>query len=281
MEFKEILNEYMYELQCSAKALSEASGLSEATISRYRSGERIPEAGSDNLAAMIKGLAAIAADCSAAAESDAASGRIRTPNLGETAGGLTADVSAEAITARFTEAAGFDAFDMDKFRVNLNVLCSTLSMFDNRMEIENPGGLYGRGTIDKLGETGLDTRNPYIAGALELLIGSENRYSGIPTMRFEMKSHSLPDPVFESSQGVFRVTLYNDEASAGESLKLTDQILSYCASPRSREELAERFDFSAPTYFISKYVRPLVREGRLGMTIPDKPKSKNQHYFAK
>ena len=77
---------------------------------------------------MIKGLAAIAADCSAAAESDAASGRIRTPNLGETAGGLTADVSAEAITARFTEAAGFDAFDMDKFRVNLNVLCSTLSM---------------------------------------------------------------------------------------------------------------------------------------------------------
>lgn len=156
-----------------------------------------------------------------------------------------------------------------------------LLMFDNRMEIENPGGLYGRGTIDKLGETGLDTRNPYIAGALELLIGSENRYSGIPTMRFEMKSHSLPDPVFESSQGVFRVTLYNDEASAGESLKLTDQILSYCASPRSREELAERFDFSAPTYFISKYVRPLVREGRLGMTIPDKPKSKNQHYFAK
>lgn len=128
MEFNEILNEYMDELQCSAKALSEASGLSEATISRYRSGERIPEAGSDNLAAMIKGLAAIAADCSAAAESDAASGRIRTPNLGETAGGLTADVSAEAITARFTEAAGFDAFDMDKFRVNLNVLCSTLSM---------------------------------------------------------------------------------------------------------------------------------------------------------
>lgn len=154
-----------------------------------------------------------------------------------------------------------------------------LLMFDDRMEIENPGGLYGRGTIDKLGEIGLDTRNPYIAGALELMIGSENRYSGVPTMRREMKKHGLRPPVFVSRQGVFKVILYNDSASQTESGEnLVERILGYCAKPRSRDELAKEFGFSTPTYFLNQYVRPLVHEGRVALTIPDKPKSKNQKY---
>lgn len=154
-----------------------------------------------------------------------------------------------------------------------------LLMFDDRMEIENPGGLYGRGTIDKLGEVGLDTRNPYIAGALELLIGSENRYSGVPTMRREMKKHGLQPPVFTSSQGVFKVTLYNDSAVLPQKDEdLTGRILAYCVQPRSREELAKEFGFSTPTYFLSQHIRPLVSEGKLAMTLPDKPKSKHQQY---
>jgi len=44
------------------------------------------------------------------------------------------------------------------------------------MEVENPGGLYGRLTLDKLGKVGADTRNPAIASALEILIDSENRF---------------------------------------------------------------------------------------------------------
>lgn len=55
-------------------------------------------------------------------------------------------------------------------------------MFSNRMEIENPGGLYGRMMFDKLGKVSADTRNPYIANALEILDETENRYSGIPTV---------------------------------------------------------------------------------------------------
>ena len=60
MELKDKLNEYMEQLNCSAKLLAQCSGLSAATISRYRSGERIPEPGSENLSALIDGLAEIA-----------------------------------------------------------------------------------------------------------------------------------------------------------------------------------------------------------------------------
>lgn len=49
MEFNEKLNEYINNLSCTAKELCELSGLSAATLSRYRSGERVPEMNSDAL----------------------------------------------------------------------------------------------------------------------------------------------------------------------------------------------------------------------------------------
>lgn len=42
MKFHEQLNEYIQRIDCTAKELSDASGLSPATLSRYRSGERVP-----------------------------------------------------------------------------------------------------------------------------------------------------------------------------------------------------------------------------------------------
>ena len=60
MTFKDKLSEYIEILDCTAKDLSDNSGLSPATISRYRSGERIPEADSDNFSNLVKGIVAIA-----------------------------------------------------------------------------------------------------------------------------------------------------------------------------------------------------------------------------
>ncbi len=60
MTFNEKLTEYMDTLDCTAKMLSESSGLSAATLSRYRSGERIPDAGSENLSCLVKGIVQLA-----------------------------------------------------------------------------------------------------------------------------------------------------------------------------------------------------------------------------
>ena len=49
MNFKDVLNKYLEELNCSQKRLSKESNLSETVISRYRSGERTPRKNSEQL----------------------------------------------------------------------------------------------------------------------------------------------------------------------------------------------------------------------------------------
>ena len=60
MNFKKLLDDYMKQLDCTAKDLAENSGLSAATISRYRSGDRIPEDGTENFDRLINGIVSIA-----------------------------------------------------------------------------------------------------------------------------------------------------------------------------------------------------------------------------
>ena len=83
-------------------------------------------------------------------------------------------------------------------------------MFEDRMEIRNPGGLYGRLTIDQLGRMQPDTRNPALAMALEVLGITENRYSGIPTIRKAMEEYYLREPQFADERGSFVVTFYRE-----------------------------------------------------------------------
>lgn len=47
MNFSEQLNRYIDLLGCTAKDLSDASGVSPATISRYRTGDRVPAKSSE------------------------------------------------------------------------------------------------------------------------------------------------------------------------------------------------------------------------------------------
>ena len=156
----------------------------------------------------------------------------------------------------------------------------TITMYSDRMEIENPGGLYGRMTLDNLGFVSADTRNPYIAGALEIMGETENRYSGIPTVRSAMKNAGLPQPVFENNRGVFKAILYNETVSEKGNGDLASRILDFCSVPRSRKELEEKFkDDITIAYLMSKHMKPLIAENKIALTKPESPKSKDQKYY--
>lgn len=60
---------------------------------------------------------------------------------------------------------------------------------------------------------------------------------------------------------------------------LEDKILAYCAQPRSKKEIAAHFGYKDSKSFGERYIQPLLAAGRLALTIPDKPTSKNQQYI--
>ena len=159
-------------------------------------------------------------------------------------------------------------------------------LFKNRLEVSNPGGLYGRLTINDLGKKPGDTRNPYIASNLEIMLSTENRFSGIPTIIEEMRLAGLKPPVFEDKRGNFIVTLYNqalDEPNPIDfidDLSIESKIIEFCTIPRTKEEITKFLNISSVYYVVSRYIKPLIQSKKLIMTIPEKPGSRFQRYLS-
>jgi ATP-dependent DNA helicase RecG len=58
------------------------------------------------------------------------------------------------------------------------------------------------------------------------------------------------------------------------------QILELCKVEKSLKEIAQYFGYSDVYKFKNNYVNQLLEQGKLQMTIPDKPKSRNQKYIS-
>lgn len=157
-----------------------------------------------------------------------------------------------------------------------------LIMYEDRMEIKNPGGIYGRIKADQLGKMQPDTRNPVLALALETLRITENRYSGIPTIRREMEKFHLREPKFVDERGSFTVTFYKSGniSKVEPELEEVNNFLVFCRTPRTRKEICEYLGLSSVTYAIQTHVMPLVESGKIKMTNPEKPKSPKQLFYS-
>ena len=102
MEFSELLNQIIERTGCTAKELSEISGISPASLSRYRSGERMPEY--EQMQKLLQGL----------------------KNLIKERG--VSDIDEEALQASFTEYMTEVSFDYEQFTERLNMLLSALEI---------------------------------------------------------------------------------------------------------------------------------------------------------
>ena len=94
--------------------------------------------------------------------------------------------------------------------------------------------------------------NPALVDMMEVMGITENRYSGVPTMRREMQSFGLPPPKFVNRNGEFRAILRNglgavvadspqaEGAGQGSSVELTERekrLLEFYSEPRTRAEV--------------------------------------------
>lgn len=154
-------------------------------------------------------------------------------------------------------------------------------VYKNKVEVRSPGGLYGRMSFDKLGERQAEIRNLVLARALEIMGIMKNRHSGISAIQRELGSLGMEDAVFSESKNFFCVTFYNGEHEDTPPADFTEEekLLKFCEIPRGRKEIAEFLGMATIFYVSNRYINPLVESGRLKMTIPGHPKSKNQKFY--
>ncbi|MDX9825598.1 MAG: hypothetical protein RBU26_11730 [Sphaerochaeta sp.] len=106
------------------------------------------------------------------------------------------------------------------------------------------------------------------------------------TIYSSMREAGNPDPVFDSSRGLFTVTLHkraflddHQEFIPSEDISTIEHsILEFCKVPRTRARIAAHFSCKSVSYFYTKHVLPLVERNLLVMGNPDHPKSTNQTY---
>lgn len=154
-----------------------------------------------------------------------------------------------------------------------------IRIYEDRIEVINPGGLYGRLTLNTLGKIQPDTRNLVLATALEVLKVTENRYSGIPTIMKETREWGLPEPEFKNERGEFSVTLKKSKANSFFADSKFIPIIEFCKIPRTRKEIADFLGVSSVTYAIKQYVQPLIEQKIILLTIPEVPGSHKQKYY--
>lgn len=104
MKFSEKLNDYIEQLSCTGKDICNLSGISAASFSRYRNGERVPEFGTkpfDDL-------------CCALAQISAQKGELQ--------------ITADAVKKAFVSCDDFVSTDKELLRKNFNTLLSALNV---------------------------------------------------------------------------------------------------------------------------------------------------------
>ncbi len=74
--------------------------------------------------------------------------------------------------------------------------------------------------------------------------------------------------------------LKDDNHHDQDGYDVVKMILDFCKEAKSVPEIMEQFEFASRTSFRRKYLDVLVKDGKLKMTLPDKPKSKNQKYYS-
>jgi ATP-dependent DNA helicase RecG len=124
---------------------------------------------------------------------------------------------------------------------------SIVKIFDERIEIYNPGRLPAGLTVDKLltGDYRSSVRNRKLANMFKE-VGLVDKYgSGIRRIVQGFKEYGLPVPKFQEISDGFMVTIFNGDGfkTTGEVTGEVVRLLPFCLLPQSRKQLMEALSF--------------------------------------
>lgn len=167
-----------------------------------------------------------------------------------------------------------------------------VEIYTDRIEISSPGRLPKILSPGSLGRRSA-RRNPLIADLFDRICSIEKPETGIQRMRNEMRTQGCPGPEFDAN-GFFAVTLRPNPAvrDIGAPDRTTTKphtdvdtrsatvhrLLQVVSGEMPGRDLRRALGLKNYAHFRMAYLTPALRSSLLEMTIPSKPRSKNQCY---
>ncbi len=138
-------------------------------------------------------------------------------------------------------------------------------------------------------------RNRRIGEFLKELKLTEGRNTGVPKIKRALKNNGSKEPEFETNEtrDYFITTIFMHDGFENEIKDQPrphqdtnqdthqDEILEFCNEPKTTKEIMAYLGLKDRRNFYIKYMRPLLDSGKLQMTVPDKPNTKNQKYITR
>ena len=172
-----------------------------------------------------------------------------------------------------------------------------IMLFSDRLEIWNPGTLPPSLTLESLKKIhSSQPANPLIAQPLFLAKYIEKVGTGTVDMYDQCRKAGMKPPEFRLDNGFFILTIWRkktvkkpvpiksgpsrDQVGTKSGLSSEDiiPILAFCLKAKAVSDIQKKFKWTNRTKFRNKYINPLLQDGLLEMTIPDKPNSRLQKY---
>ncbi|MGN0337619.1 MAG: ATP-binding protein [Lachnospiraceae bacterium] len=198
------------------------------------------------------------------------------------------EIPLDAIREAITNSFGHRMYDCGQ--------SNEIAIFKNRIEIYNPGAFPANKTPESYitGNQRPVRRNPLIARTLYYSKDMESFATGLKRIKdtcdqagCRVEFNSLDDGfvvIFyrrESiSPNIRHQDSTQDNTQDNTQVTVEDRILQFCVIPRSKKEIAEQMGYKDAKSFSIRYMKPLIECGKLAMTNPEKPKSRNQKYIA-
>lgn len=177
-----------------------------------------------------------------------------------------------------------------------------VSIFDDRLEIRSPGCLLPGMTIASIKEGVSMPRNLVIARIFQMLGWVEQFGTGYMRIMSACEAHQYPLPEWREVAPYMDIVFKPLVMEGIHDLSPKDQVgtqsapsqhpvgtqsapsqndtelLKLCYAPKSISELMSEMSWKDRTKFRRRFLMPMVEQGLLEMTIPDKPNSRLQKY---
>ncbi|GHT43968.1 ATPase AAA [Bacteroidia bacterium] len=179
-----------------------------------------------------------------------------------------------------------------------NVSSIEISVFPDKMVVLSfPGPLppVDKEMLKKKKIISREYRNRRIGDFLKELDLTEGRGTGFPIVYGKMAQNGSPDPIFETDEIHTHFTAIlpvhpeflkkESEDETRMDVPTLDspralEILEFCREAKSRKEIMDMLSISNHPNNTERYINPLIKEGLIALTFPEKQRNPNQQYYS-